>query len=293
MAGVTDTGFETKSLTQIQNEISNEATAAVGSGFDTSLDTPQGQMIAVFSDALSLIWEHMQDVYSSFDLRQASGARLDQLGQLRNLTRAAGQTDESFRRELLEPVNPTRQAVNALRTAVSNVSGVTNVVLNYNDSGVEASTGLAPLTVTIAVTGGTDLAVAQAIGNNLVFGMALLGNTTVNVDDSLLDICRTIRFVRPEVVELEVRVVTSAEKSVGVCSGTSTELIRTIILECVNIELNKPGALIPFEYLKAKLISEGIGISEFTINGEEADLVLSNYQLPNLESSALTIVTGN
>ena len=106
MAGVTPTGFEVKPLTDIVDDINGEMTAAIGAGFNTALDTPQGQLINVFADAQSTMYELLQDVYSSFDLRQAQGARLDQLGKLRNKPRILAETDTEYRTRLLTPFNP-------------------------------------------------------------------------------------------------------------------------------------------------------------------------------------------
>lgn len=290
MAGITPFGFETKSLNTIREEMNAQLVAAIGNGFDTSVDTPQGQMVAVFSDAVSLMWELSQDVYTSFDLRQATGTRLDELGRFRNLPRIFGESDVDYRQRLLAPVNVTQLAVGRIQSAVSAIDGVARVLVAFNDTGVEQNTQLEPLTITISVEGGDDLEVARTISENLAFGLGLTGNTLVNVETAN-GVCRTIRFTRPEELELEIELITQASSSVGVCSGTSTVVIEQLLRESVE-KLTQPGMTLSHEYLKAVLITNGIGVASLLINGAENDVDVGQDQLVVLPEDNLSIILG-
>lgn len=290
MVGVTTTGFETKSLDDIVNEINSSLVAAIGAGFDTALDTPQGQIVNVISDAQSTMWELLQGVYSSIDLRQATGNRLDQLGQFRNLPRILNESDELYRARLLSPIDPTRTAIGKLQAAISNVTNVESVLVYYNDSGVKSNSNLQPLTVSLVVKGGDDATVAQAINDNLIFGLGLIGNTTVHVNDDGL--CRTINFTRATTTQLSIQVTTKISESFGVCGGTNANTIKDLLIKTFKERLNQPGQLISIDFLKAVLICEGIGIQELTINNKDKDVHLIYSEFAGITSDNIAITVG-
>ena len=292
MAGVTPFGFEIKSLEQIRVDLEAAIIAEIGTGFDMSLDTPQGQIAAVISDAQATLWELAQDVHASFDLRSATGARLDALALLRNLPRIAGETDVDYRTRLLNPQNVSEQAVGRIRSAVSLVQGVTRVLVNYNDTGVNTINGLNPLTVSVAVEGGDDLAVARAISDNMVFGLGLIGNEVVNVETSL-GICRSIRFIRPKTLELQVDITTNTNESIGVCNGTSVQNVQDIVIGLFNTHLNQLGQLITTETIKAFLLVEGIAVSSIVLNEEFTErLQLEGDYIAEVTADTVNVIIG-
>lgn len=292
MAGIVPTGFEVKRLDEIITEINAAMVAAFGAGFDTSLDTPQGQAIAVLSDAQSLMWEQMQGVYASFDVAQASGARLDQLGQFRNTPRKIGESDNVYRARLLAPSNPTETAIDTLVAAVSAVDGVTNVQVNYNGTGLQDNlTNLGPLSAAIVVEGGTDIDVATAISNNAVFGLGLGGNVAVNVETGIR--CNTIRFIRPVIVPIQLAITTDVNNSVGVCSGTSIDNVRALMLTAFDEVYNRPGQTISISYLSSLLIANGIGVGSFTLQDTTDDLQLQPFELANLAGDDIAVTIGS
>lgn len=286
MAGVTATGFELKSLTEIVDEVNVAMVAALGAGFNTALDTPQGQLINVFADAQSTMWELMQGVYGSFDVRQAQGARLDQLGEFRNIDRIVGETDAAYRLRLLTPFNPTEAAVGTLQAAISAVAGVTNVTVFYNATGLVVGTQQ-PLTISLIVEGGADADIAQAISDNLVFGLGLIGNTSINVDDG--GQCRTILFTRSTDVAFTIQVSTDITKSVGVCTATSASTVKQILLDAFAGDLGLPGAFVSIEYLRSILIAQGVGVDTLTINNALLDIQLEFFEVGTLAETDITV----
>ena len=290
MPGITPFGFETKSLNTIREELNAQLVAALGNGFDTSVDTPQGQMVAVFSDAVSLMWELSQDVYTSFDLRQATGTRLDELGRFRNQPRILGESDVDYRQRLLAPVDATQSAIGRIQSAVSAIDGVERVLVAFNNSGVEQQTQLEPLTVSISVEGGDELEVARTISDNLAFGLGLTGNTLVNVETTN-GVCRSILFTRPEELELEIELVTQRSTTLSTCNVTSTVAIEELLRTTID-EITQPGMTLSHEYLKAVLLTNGIGVASLTINGSENDVDVGQHQLVVLPEDNLSIILG-
>lgn len=79
MAGLTLTGFDTKPLSQIQDEIETALKAVLGPSLDLSADSVLGQVVGVFSSQLAEVWEVAQAVYAAAVPDTASGAALDAL----------------------------------------------------------------------------------------------------------------------------------------------------------------------------------------------------------------------
>lgn len=65
MAGVTDAGFESKSLATIQSDVENAVKAAFGESTPMSGDTNTGVLIGIMSELLSELWDLAEDVYNA------------------------------------------------------------------------------------------------------------------------------------------------------------------------------------------------------------------------------------
>ena len=74
---VTESGFKRKTLQECRAEIENELKQVFGPSFETSVDSPNGQLVGALSMALSNVWELAQEVYDSRDPAQATGVSLD------------------------------------------------------------------------------------------------------------------------------------------------------------------------------------------------------------------------
>ena len=99
MAGLSTTGFSVKRLTDIISSLKASANTEF-SGFLTSgdvLDTTDnsvlGRWIKIIAEPLAELWETSQQVYSSFDINQATGVSLEELcalgGVIRNTATAS------------------------------------------------------------------------------------------------------------------------------------------------------------------------------------------------------------
>lgn len=87
--GITDTGFIAKRLADIKAEIEAAFRSAFGVGINLDDLSPLGQMVGIVSERESLIWELAEDVYNSQYPDTASGASLDNVSSISNVTRLA------------------------------------------------------------------------------------------------------------------------------------------------------------------------------------------------------------
>lgn len=99
MAGLSATGFSVKRLTDIISSLKASANTEF-SGFltggdvlDTSDNSVLGRWIKIIAEPLAELWETSQQVYSSFDINQATGVSLEELcalgGVIRNTATAS------------------------------------------------------------------------------------------------------------------------------------------------------------------------------------------------------------
>jgi uncharacterized phage protein gp47/JayE len=79
MAGLTSTGFEPKTLSDIQAEISTALLAGISTTLNLSSTSPDGQKIGAISSQLRQLWEAGQAIYSSRDIDEAESAALTSL----------------------------------------------------------------------------------------------------------------------------------------------------------------------------------------------------------------------
>ena len=85
MAGLSTTGFSVKRLTDIISSLKASANTEF-SGFltggdvlDTTDNSVLGRWIKIIAEPLAELWETSQQVYSSFDINQATGVSLEEL----------------------------------------------------------------------------------------------------------------------------------------------------------------------------------------------------------------------
>jgi uncharacterized phage protein gp47/JayE len=85
--GLTDAGFELKRLADIKAEIESKLRAELGSAINLLPESVFGQLVSIFSERESLVWELAEDVYNSAYPDTASGASLDNVVALTGITR--------------------------------------------------------------------------------------------------------------------------------------------------------------------------------------------------------------
>lgn len=85
--GILDSGFKTKQLQTILDDLRQKITVIFGSGINLSDQSPDGQIAAVFAAASSDLWELAQDAYDAANPKAARGVALSNLVQLNGITR--------------------------------------------------------------------------------------------------------------------------------------------------------------------------------------------------------------
>lgn len=98
--GLTDAGFELKRLADIKAEIELKIRATLGSAVNLLPESVFGQLVAIFSERESLIWELMEDVYNSAYPDTASGVSLDNVVALTGITRQNSQPSRQLAQRL-------------------------------------------------------------------------------------------------------------------------------------------------------------------------------------------------
>lgn len=206
--GVQSTGFVRKPLAVILAEREQAMIDQFGAGVVQDDTTPIGQWNALVASFTATLWEVAEDIYQSYDPDQSEGNRLDILARLRLIQRAVDEADAS----LLQAI--TNAGVARVRDAdfdraLRNIDGVTWVKIWENNTGATDANGMPANSVTAAVLGGDDDAVALAARRYIVPGITIHGNTPV--DTNIDGFCRTIRITRP--VERRVRAELTVTKS--------------------------------------------------------------------------------
>lgn len=258
--GVTSTGFSTKTLAEALAEIEAAEQAVFGAGVIIDAQSPLGQLNGVFADAVAEIWETAQGLYGSVDIDQATGPRLDALAKLRLLTRATGTTDAEFRDEIRQDSFGTIKSRN-LRSAMLDVSGVTDAWIMENSASTTAASGLPSHSLAIAVQGGADTDIATAIYNNTVPGIGLFGNT--HITTTIDGFCRNVSFVRPVTVRTRVKIDVFVNVDRCECSPASVAEIRAALIESLTGACGVgPGSIItPADVVQAVAGVSGINVA--------------------------------
>lgn len=85
--GVTEKGFVRKPLSVIVSGLNSKFSAAFGSTFDTSPESPDGQVIGIVGNEISLLWEQAQYAFNSYRPGAVEGVGLDAICELTRTTR--------------------------------------------------------------------------------------------------------------------------------------------------------------------------------------------------------------
>ena len=93
MTGLTVDGFEPLTYEEVVGRIESKL-EALNPGFDFSVDSPDGQHIAIMAFEISQVWDQLDLLYSSFDPRVASGQALKNIGLISGILKS--NADRSF-----------------------------------------------------------------------------------------------------------------------------------------------------------------------------------------------------
>lgn len=85
--GITPQGFVMPQLTDIKSEIEQTLISSFGADINLGAETFFGQIVGIFAERESLVWQAMQDTYESQNPDEAFGASLDNIGSLRGIPR--------------------------------------------------------------------------------------------------------------------------------------------------------------------------------------------------------------
>lgn len=197
--GTTPTGFSRKPLITILGEIQDAAKAVFGDGVIQTPESPLGQLNGMCASLASTLWEISEATYQSYDPDQAEGIRLEQLGRIRLLERMSGELDPDFRNAITN-AGRARIDLSDIARSVGGVDGANYVRIFENKSSATDVDGIPPHSLAVAVIGGDDLAIANAIRPYVAPGVNTYGNA--RVDTAVDGYCRTLTFVRPVPIPL-------------------------------------------------------------------------------------------
>lgn len=234
--GVIPSGFELKRLPEILADIEAANVATFGPGVVQTAASPLGHLNGLHSDIAAAIWELALSVYQSLDPDQAEGARLDQVGKLRLLSRATDESDIDFRQAITN-AGRARIDMSDLSQALSAISGVTYVQTFVNDGDVADADGISAHSVAVAILGGDDDEIARTIRAYVVPGIGTYGNTTV--ETTIEGFCRSIRIIRPVEVAIELEVDVIARPDRNGCPPPAALAIASGLAEALN-GVNRP-----------------------------------------------------
>lgn len=193
--GVIPSGFELKRLPEILAEIEAANVTIFGPGVVQTAASPLGQLNGLVSDLVATLWEVAEDVYQAYDVDQAEGARLDAMAKLRLLRRGLAEGDIAFRSAITNQ-GQARVDIPDIEREITSIAGVSYVKTFVNDSeGVDANL-IPPGTICVAVLGGNDQEIADAMRRFVVPGISTYGNTSVSAQDED-GFCRSMLILRP------------------------------------------------------------------------------------------------
>lgn len=87
MAGVTEQGFTVKSAAEIIADFDAKFVGTFGSQFDTSAESPDGQLIGIVAKLLEDVWQQAEGAYNAYSPSNAYGVGLDKVAEINGITR--------------------------------------------------------------------------------------------------------------------------------------------------------------------------------------------------------------
>lgn len=157
--GVTPTGFVRPTLAELKAEMDAEA-QVIWPGIDIEADGKYGQLAGLWLKKLSDAWDSAQDVYTSRNINQASGAALDDLLAELNVTRIDA-SSTTISNVLLWGDNATtipagsKARISASKQDFSLESSVTISDSNARSAIFELATPSGSTTYTVVLSGNT------------------------------------------------------------------------------------------------------------------------------------------
>ncbi len=221
MAGITPEGFDRKTLEQILSAIQASQRGTFGDTFDAvSVNTPEGQLNAIFSSHLAELWELCEELYHGMDPDAAAAYLLTALAALTGTSRRGAQASVSTRQQLNINAGVTVPAGTLIAHELR------PDILFATDADVENTSGITDdfeVTATCTETGPIGaLAGSLTVIVNTVSGL----NSTTNLEDATLG-----RDVDSDTILRQRR-----EDQLALRGGSTTAAIKADLLEQEGIE---------------------------------------------------------
>lgn len=187
MAAITvnNDGVTVKSYREIHDELAEKMQGIFGGNLDLSPSSPDGQLLDLFIYAFSDAAEAIQSAVANLDVSSATGAFLDNLGELMGFERLPGEGDDSYRGRLL---SATRDGLATYGGMLSYLQGLfgSGVTLSVNDEPTVNSEGLPGHSVSAYIpedSTATDSEIAAAIWHCKPAGIKTWGARSATITD--------------------------------------------------------------------------------------------------------------
>lgn len=152
--GVTLAGFNRKRLDQLLAEMDTEIKSIFGNDFNTSPESPDGQVIGVISESNANLWELLEACYNAFNPSAATGKSLSDLVQLNSITRQAP-TASTVVLNATGTASTVVPAGSSVSTLDSSATFITDTVLTIDSSGLGSVSATAVTTGPLVALAGT------------------------------------------------------------------------------------------------------------------------------------------
>lgn len=268
--GVRPEGFVRKPLATILSEVEAQLITEFGPEIVQTAQSPLGQLNGLFADMVTNLWEIAEDVYQSYDPDQSEGVRLDSLGRLRLVARAAGEADSVYRKSVTNE-GAARITLADLVRAVQNVEGVTFCQVFVNEKSYDDDNQMPSNTIAVAMLGGEDEAVAEAANRFIPPGISTHGNHPVPIVED--GYCRVIRLVRPVEIETTLRVVLKMSPQRLGCPAPSPSAVGNALFTFLTSAETRPwnGQDITPYLLRSFIEAEFAGVEFVSLTGLKAE----------------------
>lgn len=243
MAGVTIAGFVRKTEDECIDEIVTEAQATVDPEYDDSPDSATGQLALIVGSKWAESWEVLEAVWGALS-EAASGVNLDRIaaitGTLRKVTDGDPDIIESdvllrIRRRAEIP-DAGSTTVDALRAALSKLSGVIAVRVFSNRTMVTDGAGRPAKSVEAVVLGGTAQTIADTIWADLTAGIEAYGTSSaISVTDEEGH-TQTVKYSPATLVSLYVRVTAEVDEALYAGDTTLKQAVVDFTTGAVTLE---------------------------------------------------------
>ena len=225
--GILSTGYARKPLNVLLAELEEAMKQEFGSDVIQTAQSPFGQLNGLSAAFGSQFNELAEDIYQANDPDQAEGKNLDRLGRFRLLSRGL-LSDAEFRMLLTNKGN-ARIDIGDIISAVRSITGVTYGYVWTNETGEVVDATLEAATIAVAVIGGEDEDIADAIRAYIVPGISTYGNYKVISETG--EFCRSYNIIRPIDVPVTLEVFIRTTKDRQGCPTPTATTIRDAIVE--------------------------------------------------------------